>query len=384
MKALIIGLGKSGRGAAKLLLKQGYEVCAVDREPQEVEGVSVYPEDTQIQADLVVLSSGIPVTHPQAKGTVIGEAELALRELKNRMVGVTGTNGKTTTVLLITHVLNQAGIQARALGNVGNSLADYACNPDPDEVLVVELSSYQLETLHQKCFDVGLITNITPDHLDRYPSFKAYRETKLRLKELVRKGGTFIMGGDSYLQVTENERYWRVIGAELVHHAWQICEKFGVALDVFNAALKTFKRPPHRMEIVDHVGGVTFINDSKGTNIESVMYGVSQVEGPILLIAGGQSKGETFEKWKERFPKKVKGVFAIGETAAEIEKELIGVIPTARCENMQDAVDKALKEACAGDTVLLSPGCASFDQFKNFEERGEMFKEYIKKVRKQE
>ena len=131
MKALVVGLGISGRGAAKLLLKQGYTVCAVDRNFQEMEGITLYPEDAEIEADLVVLSSGIPRSHPQAKGVVMGEAELGIRSLKNRMVGITGTNGKTTTTLLIAHVLNAVGMRARPLGNVGKSVAEYACNSDP-------------------------------------------------------------------------------------------------------------------------------------------------------------------------------------------------------------------------------------------------------------
>lgn len=382
MKALIIGLGKSGRGAAKLLLKQGHEVCAVDQKPQEMEGVVVYPEGEKIEADLVVLSPGIPRSHPQAKGNVVGEAELALRVLKNRMVGITGTNGKTTVTLLVEHVLKAQGMKARALGNIGNSLSEYACDPDQEEILVVELSSYQLESLHTKCFDVGLITNITPDHLNRYPSFEAYRNTKLRLKDLVKEEGVFIEEGDSYLQLTENERYWQLIGIASTFCAYRICKEFEISLEAFNQALETFKRPPHRMEIVDTIRGVTYINDSKGTNIESVVYGVNQVQGPILLIAGGQSKGGTFEKWKTLFPGKVKEIFAIGETAEQLKQELSSTIPTQKCADLHEAVEKARQSAQAGDVVLLSPGCASFDQFKNFEERGNRFKEYIKEVRK--
>ncbi|WP_316356628.1 Mur ligase family protein [Candidatus Neptunichlamydia sp. REUL1] len=382
MKALVIGLGKSGKGAAKLLLKQDYAVYAVDRIPQKMEGVTVCFEDEEIKADLVVLSSGVPRSHPQAKGCVVGEAELAIRALKNKMVGITGTNGKTTVTLLVTHVLNASGIRARALGNVGVSLAEYACAPDPKEILVVELSSYQLETLETVAFDVGLITNITPDHLDRYPSFEAYRDTKLRLKDLIQEGGTFIEEGDSYLQLTKNERYWKSIGPHAVCMAWKICKVFDVTWEDFNAALITFNKPPHRMEIVDMVEGITFINDSKGTNIESVMYGVNQIEGSIFLIAGGQGKGDSFKKWKKPFTQKVKGIFAIGETALQIEKELGDAIPTLCCESLRVAVDKARNAAHTGDTVLFSPGCASFDQFRDYEERGEMFKEIIREVRK--
>jgi len=384
MKAKVIGLGTSGKGAAKLLLKLGYEVIGIDRNPVKIDGVKVYGEDAEVDADLVVLSSGIPRTHPHAKGNVVGEAEFALRHLKNKMVGITGTNGKTTTTLLICHVLNHAGIKARALGNVGASLAEYAVQSDPDEVLVIELSSFQLETLEMRCLDVGLITNISPDHLDRYPSFEAYKKTKLKLKNLVKEGGTFIMQGDSYLQLTTKKGYLQSIGRANVFNAFQICKTFGVSLEEFEKALETFQPPSHRMERVGEFHGVTFINDSKGTNIDATLYGVNQIDRPIHLIAGGQSKGTSFLKWKDSFPDRVKRIYTIGETAPLIEKEMRNQFEVERCETLKEAVHRAKQMAKSGEIVLFSPGCASFDQFKNFEERGNMFKEYIKEDRKSE
>jgi len=384
MKAKVIGLGTSGKGAAKLLLKLGYEVIGIDRNPVKIDGVKVYGEDAEVDADLVVLSSGIPRTHPHAKGNVVGEAEFALRHLKNKMVGITGTNGKTTTTLLTCHVLNHAGIKARALGNVGASLAEYAVQSDPDEVLVIELSSFQLETLEMRCLDVGLITNISPDHLDRYPSFESYKKTKLKLKNLVKEGGTFIMQGDSYLQLTTKKGYLQSIGRANVFNAFQICKTFGVSLEEFEKALETFQPPSHRMERVGEFHGVTFINDSKGTNIDATLYGVNQIDRPIHLIAGGQSKGTSFLKWKDSFPDRVKRIYTIGETAPLIEKEMRNQFEVERCETLKEAVHRAKQMAKSGEIVLFSPGCASFDQFKNFEERGNMFKEYIKEDRKSE
>jgi len=384
MKAKVIGLGTSGKGAAKLLLKLGYEVIGIDRNPVQIDGVKVYGEDAEVDADLVVLSSGIPRTHPHAKGNVVGEAEFAFRHLKNKMVGITGTNGKTTTTLLTCHVLNHAGIKARALGNVGASLAEYAVKSDPDEVLVIELSSFQLETLEMRCLDVGLITNISPDHLDRYPSFEAYKKTKLKLKNLVKEGGTFIMQGDSYLQLTTKKGYLQSIGRANVFNAFQICKTFGVSLEEFEKALETFEPPSHRMERVGEFHGVTFIDDSKGTNIDATLYGVNQIDRPIHLIAGGQSKGTSFLKWKDSFPDRVKRIYTIGETAPLIEKEMRNQFEVERCETLKEAVHRAKQMAKSGEIVLFSPGCASFDQFKNFEERGNMFKEYIKEDRKSE
>ncbi len=378
MKALVIGLGISGRGAAKLLLKQGYEVVAVDQNPQKFEGIKVFPETAEVgTVDLTIVSPGISRNHLQVKGRkAIGEVEFAMRFLKNRAIGITGTNGKTTLTLLLIHILQSVGIKARALGNMGTSVADYACNPDPDELLVIELSSYQLETMTTRCFEYGLITNISPDHLDRYESFEDYKKTKYRLRDLVKEGG--VMDEDSYLQLTENERYWQIDSDPLSQAAWALSQKLGLTWESFIAALKTFQRPPHRMEWVGEIKGVTFINDSKGTNGQAVLYGLSKLEGPVLLIAGGKGKGETFEKWKKPFQKKVRKVFAIGETAPQIERELGGV---KLCKGLEEAVREAYLESQKGDTILLSPGAASFDQFQSYEERGSKFKEYVKKLK---
>lgn len=381
MIALIIGLGISGKGAAKLLLQKGYKVIAVDKNLQEMEGVEVLPETAKIgKVDLTILSPGIPKSHPQALGReVIGEAELAMRFLKNRAIGITGTNGKTTLTLLLTHVLNFSGIKARALGNVGASIAEYACHPDPTEFLVIELSSYQLETMTTRGFDYGIITNVTPDHLDRYESFEHYKKTKYRLGELLKEGT--IIDEDSYLQLTKNERYWELNRDPTLRPAWVIAQKLGIDWDQFLLGTKSFKRPEHRMERVRELEGVTFINDSKGTNSDAVLYGLLQLKGPVLLIAGGRGKGETFENWKKPFQEKVKKVFAIGEIALELKEKLENVTV---CNDLKDAVKEAYDASKKGDTILLSPGAASFDQFQNYEERGRKFKEYVKQLKEKQ
>ena len=381
MRALIIGFGVSGRGAAKLLLQQGYEVLAVDKNPQEMKGVKVLSETAKIgTVDLTVLSPGIPRSHPQAQGRkVIGEAELAMRFLKNRAIGITGTNGKTTLTLLLTHLLNFSGIKARALGNLGVSIAEYACRPNPTEFLVIELSSYQLETMVTKGFDYGVITNVSPDHLDRYESFEHYKKTKYRLGELLKEGE--IIDEDSYLQLTKNERYWDSECDPIVRAAWAISQKLGIDWDQFLEGIKSFKRPQHRMEKVRELEGVTFINDSKGTNSHAVLYGLSQLKGPVLLIAGGKGKGETFENWKRPFEGKVRKVFAIGEIALELKEKLKSVTV---CNDLEEAVTEAYHASKKGDTILLSPGAASFDQFQNYEERGKKFKDYVKQLKEKQ
>ena len=395
MKTLIIGMGKSGRGAARFLQKLGHEVVGVDQNPFEMEGVR--PLAIQETFDLVVLSPGVSPSHVEAQREceVIGEAELAFRHMKNRCIGITGTNGKTTLTLLITHVLSCAGVKARALGNVGESLCEYLLNPDPEEVVVAELSSFQLETMTSSPFDYGVILNITPDHLDRYPSFEAYVKAKCRLGELVKGelvvckevekefgrllplGKLKVVNADSYLQLTKKERYWQILGYDKALCAFAVCEKFGVSWGGFKEACKTFQKPQHRLEYIGEISDVRFYNDSKGTNIEAALYAVKAIEGSICLIAGGKSKGDSFEKWKKAFPGKVREIFAIGETAMQIEQELNGAVPVRCFQNLQKAVQSAYKEAHKGEAILLSPGCASFDQFSNYEERGEKFKECV-------
>jgi|JI10StandDraft_1071094.scaffolds.fasta_scaffold01968_11 UDP-N-acetylmuramoylalanine--D-glutamate ligase len=381
MKALIIGFGISGKGAAKLLLQKGYEVVAVDRSLVEFPGVTVLPESADIgPVDLTILSPGIPRDHPQAKGReVIGEGELGIQNLTNRAIGITGTNGKTTLTFLMAHLLHSAGMKARVLGNVGKSLAEYACNPNPEEFLVIELSSYQLETMTTKGLDFALITNIAPDHLDRYPSFEAYKQTKYHIASLLKQGE--LLDEDSYLQLTDDKRYWEVRDQSLFRAALALCLKLGISWDIFKEGLRTFQRPPHRMEWVRNVSGIDFINDSKGTNVEAVLYGLSLLKGPVQLIAGGRGKGESLEKWKKAFPGKVKQIFAIGEMAPQLAKEFENV---QRCENLEEAIKKAYEEASRGDTVLLSPGGSSFDQFRNYEERGGVFKEMVRKLKERE
>lgn len=381
MKALIIGFGISGKGAAKLLLKQGYEVVAVDRKGGSFPGVQVLPETADIgPVDLTILSPGVPPSHPQAKGReVIGEAELAMRFLTNRMIGITGTNGKTTLTLLMAHLLNVAGMQARALGNVGSSLAEYACHPHPEEILVVELSSFQLETMTTKGLDFGLITNIAPDHLDRYESFEAYKQTKYRLGTLLKNGE--LLTEDSYLQLTDDERYWEIRKNALYRAALALSLNLGITWETFREGLKSFQRPPHRMERVRTLNGVHFINDSKATNASAVIYGLEQLEGLVHLIAGGRGKGESLERWKTLFPGKVKQIFAIGEMAPQLEKEFEDV---QRCENLEEAIKKAYVSAKEGETVLLSPGGASFDQFRDYVQRGETFKEIVNNLKERQ
>ena len=361
MVSLIVGMGMSGFAAKRFLEFHGKEVFCVDRDP--VPGV--FRETAEIswdQIDQVIASPGVPSDHflfLEAKRRsieVIGEVELACRTITQPCVGITGTNGKTTTTLLAAHVLKNS----IAVGNVGNPLTEILLDEENrDKILVLELSSYQLETMQAKCLDAAVILNITPDHLDRYASFDDYAAAKWRIQDCLKKGAPLLTD-------CTNEAAARFL-----------CRQFGVKEAEFEEAAKSFVKPAHRIEHVVDREGVTYINDSKGTNIASVMHAVRQTKGPISLIAGGKDKKSSYLPWVQGFDGKVIRIFAIGEAANEIETQLSHCIPVLKFATLSEAVEFARNQATPGETVLLSPGCASFDQFRNYEERGELFKRLV-------
>lgn len=397
---LVLGLGISGKAAAAFLLKQGFSVIAVDKKAQELwqrpdvqdllsQGLILSSEDCSLAGvSQVILSPGIPLTHPLAvqaaknKIEVIGEIEMAFRHIKNRCIGVTGSNGKTTTTLLITHVLNCCGIKARALGNVGVGLSTYLERPDSDEVLVVELSSFQLETLKTRCLDFALILNITENHLDRYPSMQEYAAAKLSIQNCLKDSGILFVSkqvADRFF-CSSFSLFDSGLPQEMGQNhqaAFAICKQFGIKESAFHDAVRTFQKPPHRLERIAEMGGVVYYNDSKSSNIESVMHAVRSFSGPLVLIVGGTDKGSSYQPWNECFRGKIKHVVAYGMARDKIENEIGGAFPVTKIGPFADAVHFACALAEKNDTVLLSPGCSSYDQFANFERRGEAFRELI-------
>ncbi len=351
-RVLVVGGKLSGHAAFDFLKKRGVSVDLLDDSGAGFSDLSLY--------DLLVLSPGIPpeaaiVLEAKRLGVkMIGEPELGLGALKNRMIGVTGSNGKTTTVMLVAFVLNFYGKNARAIGNVG--LPACAYEGPCDEILVVELSSFQLTVLQGGFFEVACILNITPDHLDWHGSFDEYAKAKWRIKECLKEGGKFIGPGLS------NEEA-----------ALEICGYFGVSKEAFLTASSKFEPPPHRREFVAEIDGVGFYNDSKATTPESVIYAVERINKPIILIAGGLDKGLSFEKWPAAFTGKVKKIILIGSSACKIRQTLVN-FAVAEANDLNEAADAAFAAAAKGDCVLLSPGCASFDQFQNYKHRGEVFK----------
>lgn len=422
MKTLVIGLGKSGRAAYDLLYKEGSQVIGTDDNLEHLkklalEGVLVDPHPRVEQFDQIVVSPGVPPHHPLyaqaiALGkVVIGEAELALSRQHRPCIGITGTNGKTTVTLLTEHILKTSGLKACALGNVGTPLTSY--QGDPQEIMVVELSSFQLELMQTPVLDVGIILNITPDHLDRYLNMDEYSQAKCRMQDVMKQAGTFCV----HQSVSQNFKhhlrsnyqtygvgrsctYWtdrtalytgekietilpiryRDLGdheSENILAAWILCKKWSVSPEAFLAGVETFKKPSHRLEFVANLDGVDYFNDSKGTNIDATIKAVEAMKKNVVLIAGGVDKGASYMPWKKIFAGKVKQVFAIGQAAEKIATELKPEFEVVILPTLQDAVEAAASRAEAGDAVLLSPGCSSYDMFRDYAHRGEEFKKFV-------
>lgn len=422
--ALVIGLGVSGKAAAKFLIAQGMSVQAYDQnsEASKTFGISELKISHQLSSidfhdiKFAVVSPGIAISHPIcqaviAKGIeILGETELAARYIRQPIVGITGTNGKTTVTMLVAHALNHADIRANAYGNIGEPLCS-ALLKQEKEVIAAELSSYQLETMQSPCFDAGVILNISPDHLDRYPSMNEYAAAKGRMalclkpqaklfveesclaqyRHLIPKDDICTYGYSSQCTLSTDTYYlyWKGIkilelpkilqGAqshnlENFMAAYALCREKGIEPEQFIEAFRTFAKPAHRIEFVRKLNGVYYYDDSKGTNIEAVMRAVASLKGDVFLIAGGVDKGASYKPWIAAFQSKVKHIGAIGQAATKIQKELNPHIPVDCFSTLEEAVKFASKQAYAESYVLLSPGCASFDMFKDYAHRGDEFK----------
>lgn len=431
-RVLVIGLGISGSSAAHFLLDQCAHVHGVDRNPTSPEaealksrGATIGPDSEAFEVgafDLVIVSPGIPQAHPlcaaarEAGIETIGELELGCRFVKQRMIGVTGTNGKTTVTLLITHVLNQSGRKAKALGNVGVPLTKEIAAAGEDDILVAELSSYQLDTLRSPILDAAVILNVTPDHLDRYGDMEAYALSKFQIHKCLKPGMSLYVEKATldkygYFEVTPIYTYGyekqdniytdlkslyvnrlkvaclpeeyqgrRSHDLENVMAAFAMCRIFGVTAKQFFSALATFKKPSHRIEFVLERSGVAYYDDSKGTNIDAVIRAVEKMKSNVVIIAGGVDKGAAYTPWIDAFQGKVKAICAIGEAAQKIEHQLSHAIPVTKHGSLEEAVKTASSLAESGESVLLSPGCSSFDMFRDYVHRGEEFQRLVKEI----
>jgi len=418
-RALVLGLGVSGRAAVELLLAQGYHVIGADDKagPEQFNdlisrGMLLQSDPEAIewaQINLFIVSPGISPMHPLYQAAllhqieIVGEAELSFRNLSQPAVAITGTNGKTTVTLLVEHILNASGVKAKALGNVGSPLSVYALNPDPGSVIVAELSSYQLETMTTPVFDAAAILNITPDHLDRYSSMEEYAKAKCRLQDLLKPGYPFFVSKQvacqfahllkpGYIVYKQSESVEEILPLEyreLGEHdienamaAWALCKPFKITVQQFRKGISTFTKPHHRIEFVATIDGVHFFDDSKGTNIDAVIRAVQTMKGPVILIAGGVDKGASYLAWKEVFSGKVKRIIAIGQAAPKIFQELNPFFEMEIVDSLSAAVKTSAVHAVKGDHVLLSPGCSSFDMFRDYAHRGEEFQRTVLSLRR--
>lgn len=395
-KVLVVGCGVSGKAVIDYLIKKEIAVVAVDKSLNKDVLCPLFEENhdfVPFDFDLVVISPGVKLDHTQVLAArsagieVIGEVELALRQINNPAIGVTGTNGKSTTVSLIAQVLNQSFgfirlpmqnfakiedpqsekpkaqvLKAHAVGNIGLPVISLVEAISPDEILVIELSSFQLMTMSKPSLDVAIILNITPDHIDWHGSMEAYQEAKYSIRNLLKKGGEF----HSFLPNLEA--------------AWKACEHFGLSREAFNQKVAAFKPLEHRLEYVDEIDGVKCINDSKATNIASLEHALRSIEGKVILIMGGINKGVSMAPIADLIENKARAVMLLGQSKYVIASELSKNTSSVIVETLEEAIQKGLQHAKRGDTLLLAPGCSSFDMFANYMERGEAFKRDIKKI----
>ncbi|HET7317232.1 MAG TPA: UDP-N-acetylmuramoyl-L-alanine--D-glutamate ligase [Sphingomicrobium sp.] len=417
----IYGLARSGLATAEALLASGARVTAWDAKE---EARAKAPPGTEIanldeadltQFDSLVVTPGLPLNrHPSAQRArdaeveIIGDIELFARarpELPpHKVVGITGTNGKSTTTALVHHILKTAGIATTMGGNIG--LPILAQDPLPARgVYVLELSSYQIDLTQSLDCDVAVLLNITPDHLDRYDSFDAYAASKLRLFEMQSDGHTAVItdgpGTQSALELLGAKRViegrfapvyagmiqddgmeqasWPALqgphNAQNVVAAQEAATLAGATIAQVDAALLTFPGLPHRMECVRELGGVLFVNDSKATNPTATAPALAAFDS-IRWILGGQAKTASLDECAPHFGH-VRSAYAIGEAAELFTALLAPHIPVKNCGKLDEAVRQAARDAKPGDTVLLSPACASFDQFRDFEQRGDRFKALV-------
>ncbi len=392
----VLGLARSGLAAVELLVASGARVTAWDRQDnarQRVDPANVLladPLETDLSGyDGVVVSPGVPLnTHPIAKRAaqfgvpVIGDIELFAQARASlpthKVVGITGTNGKSTTTALVHHILQTAGVPSTMGGNIGIPILSQDALPEGG-VYVLELSSYQIDLTHSLDCDVAVLLNVTPDHLDRYESFEAYRAAKLRL--FLMSSGVHIRGRADFSVPAGALSLQGPHNAQNAAAAFDVCRALGISESQIESAFGTFAGLPHRMELFATHGGVLFVNDSKATNTDSSAPALAafppEGKGPrIHWIVGGLPKEDGLGATGQ-YLANVKAAYTIGEAGPRFAELLTPHVPVVRAEMLCEAIRAAIAAAEPGDVVMLSPACASFDQFKDYEQRGERFRQFV-------
>jgi UDP-N-acetylmuramoylalanine--D-glutamate ligase len=439
---LVVGLARSGQAAARLLAGRGETVRAVDSgHPEGAEGLSGLGVEVALDTDglaaleltrTVVKSPGVPreaavISAALERGIdVVGELELAWRALPNRFVAVTGTNGKTTTVELLGHVYRSAGEPVAVAGNVGAPLSGLVGEVDPEATIVCECSSFQLEDTSYFAPECAVFLNLAPDHLDRHGDLAAYGQAKLRIfanqgnddvavynadepeltdvdlggcarriafghgagpdREVELDDGTIFYDGEPLLAVAE----LGLIGEHNAANAMAAAAaalSMGVDREAVREGLRSFSGVKYRLEQVAEIDGVRFVDDSKATNVASAAVGIRAFDPPVHVILGGSDKGEPFAPLVKPIIERCAACYLLGDTAErmalELEPVTVADVPLIHCADLEDAVHRARADAAAsgsGAVVLLSPACASFDAFENYEARGERFREIVEAI----
>jgi UDP-N-acetylmuramoylalanine--D-glutamate ligase len=405
MTYLVIGLGVSGKSAIELLIFKNKKVIGIDKNLKDLSnfsklGIKIYDEDEDFdfdQIDTVVLSPGIKQDHKLVKIakskniSIISEVELGMRYLdKNKkIIAISATNGKTTTCQIIEHILNRAKIKTTCIGNIGKSVCRYVIEDNEnDEVIIIELSSFQLMLLNKKFIDIGAILNIEKDHLDFHGSLNEYISAKCKMKNLLNDDGVLFLEEKlfsryrSFFLDRNNIRLIdRKFDRQNQNFAYEICKCLKVDDDEIISSLATFNKSSHRIEFVDRIKKIDFYNDSKSTNPSSTLYAVNVLKENIILIAGGDNKNLSFKSWDELFGEKVKKIIVFGKSSKIIKKDLARYTVEV-VDSLLGAINRAFIFAKANDKIILSPGCASFDMFKNYIQRGDRFKQYVRELKK--
>jgi UDP-N-acetylmuramoylalanine--D-glutamate ligase len=408
---LVIGLARSGQAAAKLLTSRGFKVYGADTgSPKGVETLGDFAVNAHVESDgvellnyveTVIKSPGVPNEAPaivaaRAAGkTVIGELELGWRMTTNPFVAVTGTNGKTTTTELLGAIYREAGLPVAVAGNVGTPVCELVATVDPEATFICEASSFQLEDAPTFTPECAILLNLQPDHIDRHGTFENYRDAKLSMFARQTGGQFAIAGPDVDFELPGDGMKFKVKSAGFNNQGGKIAMRgahnIGNALTAAHAALlmgvdplaidrtlSTFKGVEHRMEPAGEVSGVTYINDSKATNVAAALAALESYDGDAHAILGGSLKGETFEGLKQAVNKACVAVYLNGDAAPQMAEDLAGINPPIHIfATLKEAFGAAAAAATAGQTVLLTPACASFDQFDNYEQRGEVFKQLV-------
>lgn len=452
-KVLVFGSGISGEAASRLLLDQGAVVILYDGNEKldketvagkilgekagDVHGadrltvvLGEFPEELLDEISLTVMSPGVPTDLPivdrmrEKKIPVWGEIELAYVSGKGDVLAITGTNGKTTTTALLGEIMKNYKESAFVVGNIGNPYTSVAADTREDSVIVAEMSSFQLETVHTFCPKVSAILNITPDHLNRHHTMEAYIEAKERIAEnqtkdevcvlnyedeVLRKfgekvnakvlyfssqrklnqgvyldGTAIVCNVDEEIAVCDVDEL-QILGThnhENVMAAVAMAYAYGTPMDIIRRTLKEFPGVEHRIEFVAEKNGVAYYNDSKGTNPDAAIKGIQAMNRPTVLIGGGYDKDSSYDEWIDAFDGKVKKFVLLGATREKIAEcaRRHGFTDIVMADTFEEAFEKCVEYAQPGDAVLLSPACASWGMFKNYEERGDKFKELVNQL----